>query len=306
MPSCRLPGRQLGIRQMNMFKIIVTIIGSIVGAVTAIIILIVLQQNVANLFGVSSTSPSNLSILKDLITPLAASFGGAIAGALSAFKLQNDKEETKRKEDEICALNNSLLALESQLNNLSEIKKQTILDVAEKPLRFMEIRPLASIEHVDERIDLRMVSGLARLKEVELIQESRLAERRYINVINTLKLRDSIIVQLHNLTANAGINTFDSSSLAQIYKIVGPNNLAIAYEMTEEYIKLLDDALLSLKNAMIKISSIFDVHYNDTGYGKLKIDFPKETDKVLGKTPAPIIKSVQDLFEKAGHKAQDH
>jgi len=289
-----------------MFKIIVTIIGSIVGAATTIIILIVLQQDVANLFGVSSTSPSNLSILKDLLTPLAASFGGAIAGALAAFKLQNDKEELKRKEDEINALNNSLLALESQLNHLSAIKKQTILVVAEKPLRFMEIRPIASIEHVAERIDLRMVSGLARLKEVELIQESRLAERRYINVINTLKLRDSIIVQLHNLTAKAGINTFDSSSLTLIYKIVGPNDLAIAYETTEEYIKLLDDALLSIKNAMTRINSIFDVHYKDTGYGKLKIDFPKETDKVLGKTPAPIIKSVQDLFEKAGHKVQDH
>lgn len=289
-----------------MIKIIVTIIGSIVGAATTIILLIVLQQDVANLFGVSTTSPSNLSILKDLITPLAASFGGAVAGALAAFKLQNNKEERKKKEDEINALNNSLLALESQLNDLSAIKKQTILDVAEKPLRFMEIRPIASIEHVAERIDLRMASGLARLKEADLIQESRLAERKYINVINTLKLRDSIIVQLHNLTAKAGINTFDSSSLMQIYKIVGPNNLAIAYETTEEYIKLLDDALLSIKNAMTRINSIFDVHYKDIGYGKLKIEFPKETDKVLGKTPDPIIKSVKDLFEKVGHKVQDH
>lgn len=289
-----------------MFKIIVPIIGSIVGATTTIIVLIVLQQDVANLFGVSAISPSNLSILKDLITPLAASFGGAIAGALVAFKLQNNREELKRQESEINALNNSLLALEAQLNDLSAIKKQTILDVAEKPLRFMEIRPIASIEHVAERIDLRMVSGLARLKEAELIQESRLAERKYINVINTLKLRDSIITQLHNLTAKAGINTFDSSSLTKIYDIVGPNNLAIAYETTEEYIDLLDDALLSIKNAMIKINSIFDVHYKDKGYGKLAIYFPKEKDKLLGKTPAPIIKNVQELFEKAGHKVQDH
>jgi len=288
-----------------MFKIIVTIIGSIVGATITIIILIVLQKDVANLFGVSSTSPSNLSILKDVITPLAASFGGAIAGALAAFKLQNDREESKREEDEINALNNSLLALEAQLDDLSSIK-QTILDVAEEPLRFLEIRPIASVEHVAERIDLRMVSGLARLKEVELIQESRLAERRYINVINTLKLRDSIIVQQHNLLAKAGINTFDSYSLKNIYKILGPNNLAIAYETTEEYINLLDDALLSIKNAITKINSVFDIHYKDKNYGKLAIKFPKEAEKVLSKTPSPIIKSARELLEKAGHIVQDH
>ena len=289
-----------------MFKIILTIIGSVVGAASTIIVLIVTQQDVANLFGVSSTSPSNLSILKDLITPLAASFGGAIAGALTAFKLQNDKENLKRQEDEINALNNSLLALEAQLNDLSAIKRQTILDVAQKPLRFLEIRPVVSIEHVSERIDLRMVPGLVRLKEAELIQESRLAERKYINVINTLKLRDTIISQLHNLMANNGINTFDSSSLTKIYEILGPNNLAIAYEITEEYINLLDDALLSIKDAMIKINSIFDVHYKNKGYGSLKVDFPEEADKVIGKTPAPIIKSVKDLLEKAGHKRKDH
>jgi copper oxidase (laccase) domain-containing protein len=105
--------------------------------------------------------------------------------------------------------------------------------------------------------------------------------------------------------AKAGINTFDSSSSKRIYEILGPNNLATAYEITEEYMKLLDDALLSIRNAMIKINSIFDVHYKDKGHGKLKIDFPKETVKVLCKTPAPIIKSVQDLLEKAGHERKD-
>ena len=87
-----------------MFKIILAIIGSIVGSTMFIIILIVLQRDVANLFGVSSTSPSNLSILKDLITPLAASFGGAIAGALAAFKLQNDKGGKREGHIFICHL----------------------------------------------------------------------------------------------------------------------------------------------------------------------------------------------------------
>jgi hypothetical protein len=280
-------------------------VGSIVGAATAVIILIIFQQDVADLFGVSSASSSNLSILKDLITPLAASFGGAIAGALTAFKLQNDKESVKREEDEVAALNNSLLALESQLNDLGAIKRQTILNVAQKPIRFLEIRPVTNTEHVTERIDLRMVPGLARLKEAELIQECRLAESRYINVINTLKMRDSIILHIHNSMATAGINTFDSTSLTKTYEILGPNDLAIAYEVTEEYIRILDEALVSVKNAMLKISSIFEKHYKEKGYGSLKIEFPPETEELFRETPPPLIKNVKDLLEKAGHKSKD-
>jgi hypothetical protein len=289
-------------QEINMKQFITAIISSILLTIIFLLLLINFQVDIASLFGLSQNAPSAISLLKDFASPLAASFGGAVAGAFVAFRLQNKKEERKERETELSSLNLTILALESQLNDLFSIKKTSILPACAEPLRFNGIQPLAVVEHVSERVDMRFASALIKLKKGSLIQEIRIAERRYLNVINTLRRRDSVKERIDNMTLAAGIDTFDEYSLADLYKIIGPNNLALLYKMTEDYIYLLDDAISSLWKAIKEIEAVSKENYK--GLGKLSFDIPDDNKAIISPTPKPIIKNEKELLFLAGHKTK--
>jgi hypothetical protein len=288
-----------------MKQFIAAIVSSIFLTTIFLLLLIVFQVDIASLFGMSQNPPSAISILKDIAVPLAASFGGAVAGALVAFKLQSNKEERKEKEEELASLNKTMLALEAQLNDLYTIKKSSILPVCKEPLRFVAIQPLAAVEHVSERVDVTFATALIRLKKGTLIQQIRIAEKRYLNVINTLKRRDSAKEHFDSKTLAEGINTFDVYSLQDLYKVVGPNYLAMLYRITEDYISLLDDAITSLWDAMQALELVSTEFYKDKGLGKLAYEIDEEKKAILTATPKPLIESEVALLKLVGHKSRN-
>ncbi len=288
-----------------MKQYIAAIVSSIFLTTIFLLLLIAFQVDIASLFGLSQNPLSAISILKDIAVPLAASFGGAVAGALVAFKLQNNKEERKEKEAELTSLNKTMLALEAQLNDLYTIKKSSILPVCKEPLRFVAIQPLAAVEHVSERVDVTFSTALIRLKKGTLIQQIRIAEKRYLNVINTLRRRDSAKEHFDGMTLAAGINTFDVYSLQDLYNVVGPNYLAMLYRITEDYISLLDDAITSLWEAMKALESVLNEFYKDKDLGRLAYEIDEEKKAILAATPKPLIESELALLKLVGHKSKN-
>lgn len=282
--------------------LIVAVITSILVTSLFIVLLIAFQVNVGSLFGFGGIKPATISLLKDLITPISASFVGAGGGALLAFYFQNKKEERKLKEDEITAINITLLALQAQLNDVAMIKKLTILPVNKSPMRFLEIQQMVGVYHVSDRINMSFSSPLINLKKASLVQKTMVAEKRYLNVINLQKQRDAIKAQITAATQAAGINIFDKFNLNDLYSIIGPNGLAMIYNITENYISMLDDSIISLYEVLQELSEVMSVHYCDVEAGKLKLTLLDEEVELIEKTPQPIIVDEKDLLTQAGHK----
>lgn len=281
--------------------ILIAVITSILVSSIFIVLLIYFQANINYLFGVEITDKNSISIVKDIITPLSASLGGASVGALLAFYIQNKKEEKKARESEVMALNLTAFALESQLNDLAMIKKQSVIPLKDSPLRFAQIQPMAALDHVEERVNISFAPALLALKKPDLIQKIKIAEKRYLNVINILKRRDAIKIQVDYATQAAGINIFDKFGLKELYSIIGPNSLALLYRMTEDYILSLDDSIESLMDVGDELSDILLEHYKDVGISKLQLSLPEEEKYILNKMPLPVIANEKDLLIKAGY-----
>lgn len=267
-----------------------------------ILVLISVQVDIGTLFGTSISTPTKITLLKDLISPIASALAGAGMGTYFAFQIQNRREEAKLRESEVVSLNMATLALESQMNDLATIKSDALILYQENAMRFIEIPPLIEVERVDERVDMSSVSVLIKLKKTEISQNIRLAQKHYINTINILKRRNSVKTEIDHEIHAAGINIYDNYSINDLYNVIGPNKLALIYKLTEDFIKSLDEALECLIESSEEISGVLTDYYGDVRTGKAILKIPGESAFVFEKMRPPVFKDAKELLLAAGHK----
>ena len=279
----------------------VSIIVSIIFTGLALMMIIYYQVDIAGLFGATSPAESNRSIVSELLAPLAASFFGAISGALCAFALQNRREEEKARENEVTAINKALLVLESQFNELCGIKKTTVLPEADEPMRFVSIKPTIFSQHIKERVNIDFATPLINLDRPAIIQDIRVAERRFYNVLQVLNIRDEFKRNIDLATQNAGINILGTYTLDRLLEVIGPNDLALLYQLTEDYLSVLDVAIQSLDKCLKELPSIAIENYKGVKIRKLSFHTPGENSDLVTPVPKPFFESVEDLLNKAGY-----
>jgi hypothetical protein len=124
---------------------LVPLVNSALFTILFLVAIIGFQNDLANLFGITTVPKSGLSVLKDMVLPIFASFGGAISGAYIAFKLQTDKESKKDKDKNLSYINRTIFTLHMQLTDLLNNKGQAIVPHQENPFRFLMIQPVGGV-----------------------------------------------------------------------------------------------------------------------------------------------------------------
>jgi hypothetical protein len=276
---------------------LIPIVNSVVFTVLFLVAIIGFQNDLAGLFGISAVPKSGLSVLKDMILPIFASFGGAISGAYIAFRLQSETEKKKRLEENLSYVNRTIFTLHMQLTDLLNTKEQIILPHQENPFRFLMIYPMANDDQVCEKVSMDFAQVLIDNQKPQLVQDILIAEKQYFNLIYLFQKRNTLKEEIDALLADNGFGHGSDFRLGEVFKIIGSQRLASIYDLTEKYIDLLDGSVLYINNTIIDLMNVSGIIFKDND--KIRITFEKDDryKMLLQPIMAPYFKSKELMFQ---------
>ena len=232
-------------------------------------------------------NPSVVDILKNVGGPVAAGFGGAIAGAICSYVFQKKNEKERETKADISTIHKTSVHLLMQLNELYSIKKHNIFPSLEHKARFLDISKIPSNPSVTDRVDPRIIDIALSVKEVGVIDTIYLAEARYRACFENFTNRNSSLDEYRASVKAAGVCREGGHSLHDLYEIVGEGQLIALYVMTEQMIEVLDEALQTFSEALELVNQIVDKKYKGFGVLNLKMDL-KSDEVYLTKTAPPF------------------
>ncbi|WP_429225565.1 hypothetical protein [Aeromonas veronii] len=275
-----------------MASILVTIITTIL----TIVLILLFQGEVVRLFGVEESSATSLSLIKDFLSPITSSFGGALLGAIGAYKLALKKDSKDEKEYELALLTSAFFVLKSQLNDLVSIKKTVILPYQHKPVRMIEIPISVSVVSVEQRVPEKAFAVLTKYKKPNVAEIIHIAERRYLNQKVIHSKRNEIITSYYDHIEREGVYIFEKLTLKKSCDIFGVYNIFQLYSMTENFISFTDDAIYSLLASMRDLQDVIDAEFSSKRYVKVKFDIATENQPYLDAVVPPRISSIKELL----------
>lgn len=248
-------------------------------------------------------SPIFVAVLKDVGGPVAAGFGGAIAGAACSYIFQQRNEKEKETKAEISAIHKTSVRLSVQLNDLFSVKKHNIYPSLAHPARFLDISKIPSCPSISDQIDPRIIDIAVSLKDGKAIDTIYLAESRYRACFENFNNRNLGLDEYRATLKGAGCGREGVQSLEEIYRIVGTGQLVALHVMTELMIEVLDETIQTLSEAVELVADMVDKKYKGKGFVSLKIDM-KENEAYLAKTAPPHfnVESLKALLGKYDRK----
>ena len=231
-------------------------------------------------------SPVVIAVLKDVGGPVAAGFGGAIAGAVCSYFFQKRTEKEKENKADISTIHKTWVRLMMQLNELYSIKKYNIFPSLDHPARFIDISKLPSNAGVVDRVDPRIIDIALSVKDASAIDILYLADARYRACFENFTNRNDGLDEYRATLKNAGLGRVGGHSLDELKEAVGVGQLVAIHVMTEQTIEILDETLNTLKNAMDVVTELVTKKYKGQGVLSLKMDMEKGNE-YLTVSPAP-------------------
>ncbi|MBK3461623.1 hypothetical protein [Pseudomonas haemolytica] len=231
-------------------------------------------------------NPLVVAVLKDVGGPVAAGFGGAIAGAVCSYLFQQRNEREKEAKAEISAAHKTCVRLSVQLNDLFSIKKHNIYPSLDHQARFLDISKIPSNPSVTDQVDPRIIDFAVSLKNAEAIDTIYLAESRYRACFENFRNRNLGLDEYRATSKAAGYGRGGSHTLKQLNRIVGQGQLVALHIMTESMIEVLDEAIQTLRNAIELVADMVDKKYKGTGVLNLKMKL-QENEQYLAVTAPP-------------------
>ncbi|EGQ7691913.1 hypothetical protein D0810_19085 [Vibrio cholerae] len=274
-----------------------SILISIITTVLTIVAILLFQGEISHLFGVEQSSTTTLSVIKDFLAPISSSFGGALLGAIGAYKLALRKDHKDTKEDELALLTSAFFVLKSQLSDLVAIKKSNIVPYQTKPARMIDIPISVSVISVEQRVPEKAFSVLIKYKKPSVAEAIYLAERRYLNQKTIHSKRNDLIKSYYDHIERGGVVIFEKLNLHKSCEKFGINNMCQLYSMTESFITFTDDAIYSLLAAMKDLQDAIDSEFSSKAYVKVKLEIPTKNQQYFEPVVSPTIKSVEQLYE---------
>ncbi|WP_318488830.1 hypothetical protein [Photobacterium leiognathi] len=269
---------------------------TIITTVLTIIVILLFQSEGSHLFEIEELPTTTLSVIKDFIVPISSSFGGALLGAIGAYKLALRKEHKDTKEDELALLTSTFFVLKSQLNDLVAIKKNIIMPNQTKPTRMIDIPISVSVISIEQRVPEKAFSVLTKYKRPSVAEAIHIAERRYLNQKTIHSKRNDLITSYYEYIEHEGVVIFEKLNLHKSCKIFGINNMCQLYSITESFITFTDDAIHSLLTAMKDLQEAIEIEFSSKYYVKVKFEVPKEHQHYLEPVVSPEIASVEELY----------
>ncbi len=242
-------------------------------------------------------SPVMVAFLKDVGGPVAAGFGGAIAGAVCSYIFQRKNEKEREMKADISVIHKTAIHLLMQTNELYSIKKHNIYPSLKEKARFLDISKIPVRSNVVDRIDTRVIDVALSVKDASLIDNIFLAEARYRACFENFSNRNLSLDEFRSTVKSSGLARKDSYDLLDLYKVVGAGQLVALHVMTEQMIEVLDEALTTLTNSMVLLTALVDKKYKGTGVPSLKMDM-KKNEEYLKKSSPPYfdVESLKKLL----------
>ncbi|WP_147429955.1 hypothetical protein ACN99C_06295 [Pseudomonas alloputida] len=225
-----------------------------------------------------------VAFLKDVVGPVSAGFGGAVAGAYAAFRFQNNSERRKELKAAARTLTVAKLNLMQKLNDLGSIKKHSVFQHRKSPARFVLIGELPESPGVREAIDPNIIDLLIGAGAGKLISSVLLADKRYEACFENFKLRNKALLEYRAIVNASKIGQEYKTTLADICKVVEPGRLIALHVNTEGLLNMFDETIESLSSALYAIGDALDKSFKGTGLAIITIG--QEEGEYLDKLPS--------------------
>lgn len=234
------------------------------------------------------------SFVKDILGPIASGFGGAIAGALVSFKVQQDANHRKELQLEVRDYNRALHALAGKLNLLGSYKRAIVVPHEKNPLRFCTMPGLAlGDSDYGSSSDLLLTPILLNLEEADLLSCVSEAEAYYVSVVDSVRARNSLLEKHREKMEQHEKGRRREVSLGDLADIQGIGSLARLYVFSEEFVKLLDETIDRLEGAIDKLDAKCIPKLKDRGIKVMSIK--RAEDVMFVPTVPPAFKTVDDF-----------
>lgn len=260
------------------------VMGALVGAFLTFFIFLAIfsvDPNMSQLI-----SPTIISVLKDVGGPVAAGFGGAIAGALCSYVFQRKIEREKEFKADVSAIHKTSVHFMMQLNDLFTIKKNGIYPSVTDPARFLNMSKIPSNPNVSDRIDPRIIDIAMSVNDAAAIDILYLADSMYRACFENIINRNSCIDEFRADVVSSGLGRKGEHSIRDLVDTLGEGQLISLYLMTEQMIDVLDESLGLLHKAMGLVNELVDKKYKGLEVLRLKLEID-ENKEYLSKTPPP-------------------
>ncbi|MCP1651815.1 hypothetical protein [Pseudomonas nitroreducens] len=289
----------------------VFVVGVLVGVTTTffgLLLLLSFSPDIGEL-----VTPSIFSLLKDIVGPVAAGFGGAIAGAFAAYFLSRAESKRKRSEDafeevrknrleEVRQINIALVGLAAKLNDVLSIKKSYIDPMVDDRARFIVIPPFVRPATSRERISDQTTAMLACLPLKNATSLIYQADEGYFSLLDGLYTRGVVLQELRDLLERNKKHVGQPTlTLLDYVNAGGGGRLIALYLMTEDMLSLLTETAQSLADAILAVTEMAMERYKGLG-------IPLVTHKKLMSDsffiPPPYFDSVESLKRSIGFSAK--
>lgn len=199
------------------------------------------------------------SVAKDYL-PAMATFVAAYAGAAYTSRFERKKSAEDEITANVAAANIALFTLWAYTNSAFNVKDQIVDPHRHSPGAMIEMQPTFMKESQFVPIKFKSLAFLVKHKQADLLGELSLAESRYLSMMDILKRRSDMhvnILQPKMEAAKVG-TTVDEH---QVRSILGPSHFAMLEELTKGLIHETDKAILLLDKAAGNLVDVMKTHY---------------------------------------------
>jgi hypothetical protein len=265
-------------------------VGIILGVVLSVFILILILAFYpdAKLF-----LPGSLySYSKDVAGPIAAGFGGAIAGAICSYVLAERVEQEKDNKDKAKRINKSILLLCAKLAHLEAIKTALFTQGIYSEIRFLHMPSVPLGQAVQgyayELIDDLLVENSRGLLDLQL------AESNYLASLWNFEQRNALKNKVKEKIEDSVFGREPIHGFYHYHEVLGMSRLVDLYTISESAISVLDHAISSIADSLRIIQDKFsdgsyrfshkvisNIKIHPNAYEKFPRPFYKDSDELV-------------------------
>ena len=194
--------------------------------------------------------------------PALATLVAAFYGAKYAFQFQKDKEEEDNKRRNVVNGNNAIFNLMRMASRLINVQKQIIEPVRKIPTRFLDMQPVLHLAKDDIKLNIETLYFLLETDDRNLLGELEAEATRFRSAIDAINERSQLHTQeVQPLLEQAGIVKDGNYSYEQIEQALGKRLYIIMQQSTEQIINHVDSTIVSLKQAVDKLTASLKRQY---------------------------------------------
>jgi len=218
-----------------------------------------------------------MSILNLIITATATLLA-AFLGALSAYKLQDNKEQRKEENNRKSSLNQTLFIILRQYNALLGIERE-IKKYKNDPGRAINMPALAINDYADLSYDLESLYFIFDLEgvDINLLLELSVEQERFEQAINCLKLREEFHIQtLQPALSRIGIQRGKRYHKDELKEKLSERIFMSAIQATDQVYESVESTIISLKKMFKKLRNLARNLYPSDKFIKMDEDISND------------------------------